>query len=971
MSLQHDPFGAHHHHASYRLCSSAPANSIPGSSPIIPTYGLSHLGNIDPYPSTATMTEQLVQPTTVYSNYRPTVQRGWIPPEQQQLPQPNFQQLGQGPLYHQHHHFQHFEQHNHQSLQQHLQLHFQGTAAIPSQSHPAMLRHHHPQQHLQQLQQQQEQEEQQQQQPHLFEMNFQCMGQQQYLVDNNPSVQQLYQSHHQQQTLLPIKIEQEDTFAVYNIPPTSFHYHNQHQPQQPAPQQQQRQSQPHAYRSQPASPYFVPTTTACLPMQLSSQNHDYRSQQLQQQQQQQSSSPLSMAALKVEDFEVFRTFNQTNDANADDPTATTSSVTGNTITNSPGAITNFASFNLAQEPNSIANLTNNSRNSSRVNNGMGIAIISSGIVVPCISADLPSSSSSPSCMSEAQSTTATSTTGAGAGASEPQVLSLTMATNNLVLTTPSSSPNIASSPHPSLANNLGHQLSILTNSNNNNSDTGSAFPSSSSSTVVAAGTMSCLESPALTLQEEGNALTPPFFSKGKRRARSGCGNEGLCDLMAHGENGGGCLPNSNSVASKVNGPAVHHKKIANRRSRERLNKTQVINTNGSGGDVTIPPLPTPPQGASDVLTSPRSLTGSPSFSPLSSTILLSNAAAAPLYFTPPPMQPPLPPVLSMAGNKITTIDATSTGSCAGHGRSISTMKGTDPDLLLLQGQRYQHGLTGLCSDPTQLSKDSDSVTSQDEDLLQSSDLISFEFTTTLSTSTAVNLITAQARDGNNCPSPCGSTDNDGDSSVSEGDDLPLSIAAESKDMPFLYINTSSVLIGPASVSNPPSSKPDSPIRETSSSSPSSSTSPRAPAIHTCPICPKKFTRPFNLRSHLLAHGNVKPYECTAKVGVCGSRFTRRHDLMRHIKSKHLDYEWPVRARDNANNHGSERNNKTPGTGRKNKDRKGSKIKASKGLKSSSLVAVGPAIAVSSIPQQHEQQSGFMTKMEDSGHWSQQ
>lgn len=77
----------------------------------------------------------------------------------------------------------------------------------------------------------------------------------------------------------------------------------------------------------------------------------------------------------------------------------------------------------------------------------------------------------------------------------------------------------------------------------------------------------------------------------------------------------------------------------------------------------------------------------------------------------------------------------------------------------------------------------------------------------------------------------------------------------------------------------------------SSSSSSTAVSSR-PARHPCPRCSKRFTRPFNLRSHMLAHDNERPYACDGKMATgakCKSRFSRRADLVRHIKAKHPYY----------------------------------------------------------------------------------
>ncbi|GMF05804.1 unnamed protein product [Ambrosiozyma monospora] len=50
-----------------------------------------------------------------------------------------------------------------------------------------------------------------------------------------------------------------------------------------------------------------------------------------------------------------------------------------------------------------------------------------------------------------------------------------------------------------------------------------------------------------------------------------------------------------------------------------------------------------------------------------------------------------------------------------------------------------------------------------------------------------------------------------------------------------------------------------------------------PAIYGCHICDKKFTRPYNLKSHLRTHTNERPFLCT----ICGKAFARQHDRKRH------------------------------------------------------------------------------------------
>ena len=50
-----------------------------------------------------------------------------------------------------------------------------------------------------------------------------------------------------------------------------------------------------------------------------------------------------------------------------------------------------------------------------------------------------------------------------------------------------------------------------------------------------------------------------------------------------------------------------------------------------------------------------------------------------------------------------------------------------------------------------------------------------------------------------------------------------------------------------------------------------------PATFQCNLCPKKFTRAYNLRSHLRTHTDERPFVCT----ICGKAFARQHDRKRH------------------------------------------------------------------------------------------
>lgn len=54
---------------------------------------------------------------------------------------------------------------------------------------------------------------------------------------------------------------------------------------------------------------------------------------------------------------------------------------------------------------------------------------------------------------------------------------------------------------------------------------------------------------------------------------------------------------------------------------------------------------------------------------------------------------------------------------------------------------------------------------------------------------------------------------------------------------------------------------------------------RPERVYHCEECSKRFTRPYNLRSHMRTHTNERPYSCSHPG--CSWRFARPHDLKRH------------------------------------------------------------------------------------------
>ena len=64
-------------------------------------------------------------------------------------------------------------------------------------------------------------------------------------------------------------------------------------------------------------------------------------------------------------------------------------------------------------------------------------------------------------------------------------------------------------------------------------------------------------------------------------------------------------------------------------------------------------------------------------------------------------------------------------------------------------------------------------------------------------------------------------------------------------------------------------------RQSTGSGDSTKRSQKHPATFQCSLCPKRFTRAYNLRSHLRTHTDDRPFVCS----ICGKTFARQLSIL--------------------------------------------------------------------------------------------
>jgi hypothetical protein len=79
------------------------------------------------------------------------------------------------------------------------------------------------------------------------------------------------------------------------------------------------------------------------------------------------------------------------------------------------------------------------------------------------------------------------------------------------------------------------------------------------------------------------------------------------------------------------------------------------------------------------------------------------------------------------------------------------------------------------------------------------------------------------------------------------------------------------------LSAPSRSLPESPDESQRVDNPGPKRTQKNAAVFQCTLCPKRFMRAYNLRSHLRTHTDERPFICSA----CGKAFARQHDKRKH------------------------------------------------------------------------------------------